>query len=563
MKTQLGPGWFQELSENQIAAANFLFTAVGNDGVECQLKRVIPILNKINLHPLPKYHQLVAALKFAAASDLAFLWFLYDRVYRTASDVCSQTTYTLNERLILSCICHLDMMLTLRELERILPKIEKREVKIERKKAGIVEHKKNYKSPYYEPLPRPKMPPFKMFKKPQRLQPNFEIFDLYKDPYYIIENEVNRWFAASTLLPTESQCVAQKVVCDLIDATFKPNVKRKTNLCSRHQEESSKFYQMMKRILGNGDDIEPDDLSHLNGFERGIVEGLQLELSNLEHNFWGKNERFQSNVIVKAILRQILENASNLKYIHLCEQCEECVESKDLFDQLFHAQEEKNSTNSSKTSVASSIMQYCQRLSSYGPLTFDYEKIFATSFLEEQGAVKNSINTALELEKHLTEDNAITVCLRDMWRLEMRLWNEKRQAEIVDRQQQVTFECEEVWGNRRKILKMLEDAIGILRRHPKFVLAALPDSHRLPLLREWILQRYGVRHTDEEERRKFKINKAQREVLVQTGMVPRLKVPTFQYFGIHKPRMTVDEVMRKSKEVRFNYFLGQFFNLTF
>ena len=155
MKTQLGPGWFQELSENQIAAANLLFTAVGNDGVECQLKRVIPILNKINLHPLPQKHQLVAALKFAAASDLAFLWFLYDRIYRTASNVCSQTSYTLNERLILSCICHLDMMLTLRELEKILPKIEKKKAKIVRKKSDFVENKKTYKSPYHEPLPRP------------------------------------------------------------------------------------------------------------------------------------------------------------------------------------------------------------------------------------------------------------------------------------------------------------------------------------------------------------------------------------------------------------------------
>lgn len=552
MKTQLGPGWFQELSENQIAAANFLFTAVGNDGVECQLKRVIPILNKINLHPLPQKHQLVAALKFAASSDLAFLWFLYDRIYRTASNVCSQTSYTLKERLILSCICHLDMMLTLRELERILPKVEKKKVKVVRKKNDFEENKKTYKSPYHEPLPRPKMQSIQKAQKPQRLQPNFEIFDLYKDEYYIIENEVNRWFATSSLMPKESECIAQKTVRDLIDSTFKPNSKllKKTNYCSRHKEESSKFYQMMKKVLGNRDDIELNDLSHLNNFERGIVEGIQLELLNVEHKVKDKNEHNQSNIIIRTILRQILENASNLKYIHLCEQCEECIESKDLFDQLIQEQEEKNEENSSKTSVVSSIMQYCQRASSFGPLTFDYEKIFATSFLERQGAVKNSINTVLELEKHLTEDNAITVCLRDMWHLEMRLWSEKRQAEIVDRQQQVKSECEEVWGNKRKILKMLEDAIGILRRHPKFVLAALPDSHRLPLLREWILQRYGVRHTDEDERKIYKINKAQREVLLNTGMVPRLKVPTFQYFGIKKPRMTIDEVICKSKEVR-------------
>lgn len=563
MRNQLGPSWFQELSENQIAAANLLFTAVGNDGITCQLKRVIPILKQINIYPLPTSPQLVAALKFARSSDLAFLWFLYDRIYRTGDDVCTQTSYTLNERLILSCICHLDMMLTLRELERILPKVEIKnnraddvDVREEEERNQVV--KKNYKSPYNRPLPKSKIPHEEVIKKPMRIQPKFEIYNLYKDPYYIIENEVNRWFSISSLMPTESECVAQKIVRDLISATFNPDSKKiKKALCGRHKEESSKFYLMMKRILENSDDNDLQTLMHLNRFERGIVAGIQQELSNVEKNFRENQENLEKNVIVKTLLRQILENAANLEFIHLCEQCEECIKSKDLFDQLLHEQEEKNKKiegeNSSRTSVVSSIIQYCHQTSRYGPLTFDYEKIFATSFLDDQDVVKNSINTALKLEKHLTEDNAITVCLRDMWRLEMRLWNEKRQADIMDRQKQVKLakdEGEKLWGNRRKILKLLDDAIGVLRRNPKFVFAALPDSNRLPFLREWILQKYGVRHTDEEERRKFTINKQQRELLMKSGMVPRPNVPTFKHFGIKKPRITIIEAMKLSKEVK-------------
>lgn len=546
MSIQLGPGWFQELSEHQITAANMLFTAVGNDGVDCQLQRVIPILNKINIYPLPTRCQLVAALKFARGSDLAFLWFLYDRLYRTGSDVCTQKDYTLNERLILSCICHLDMLLTLRELERILPKVEKKidKVKIEKRKDKIV--KKCYKSPYDEPLPKPKYPTKEIIQKLQRKQPTFEIYKLYKDPYYIIENEVNRWFATSSLMPTEAQCVSQKILAEIAD---KVSVSQQSltakSFCQKHQEESSPFYKMMRKILFDED--EKSNMIHLNSFERGIIEGLKLELANAEKSYKESDEKNQSQMIVKTVLHQIIENAADLKFIHLCDKCQECLQSRDIFEQLI-----EETTTSSKTSLATttSIIQYCQRTSPYGPLMFDYEKIFTTSFLQDEGAVRNSINKALELEKHLTEDNAITICLRDMWRLEMRLWNEKRQADIVDRQTQVRAEWEKVWGNKRKILKLLEDAIGVLRQNPKFVLAALPNSHKLPLLKEWILQKYGVKHTDEENKKKYKINKEQREFLLNTGTIPGLTIPTFKYFGIRKPRITIDEASRKAKEVR-------------
>lgn len=42
---------------------------------------------------------------------------------------------------------------------------------------------------------------------------------------------------------------------------------------------------------------------------------------------------------------------------------------------------------------------------------------------------------------------------------------------------------------------MLKDSLDIMKQDPKFVLASLPEVHRLPLLREWIRLRYGKRYS--------------------------------------------------------------------
>jgi Domain of unknown function (DUF4770) len=87
LSRKLGPGWYQELSENQIAAANLVFSAIQDDDIKCQLKRVKHVLTAIGIFPLPKPFQVNVALKFAKNNDLAFLWFLYESIYRTCDDI--------------------------------------------------------------------------------------------------------------------------------------------------------------------------------------------------------------------------------------------------------------------------------------------------------------------------------------------------------------------------------------------------------------------------------------------------------------------------------------------
>lgn len=46
--------------------------------------------------------------------------------------------------------------------------------------------------------------------------------------------------------------------------------------------------------------------------------------------------------------------------------------------------------------------------------------------------------------------------------------------------------------------RMLRDAFQHLKKNPKFVWAQLPDAHKLPMLREWIWQRFGKVYTSKE-----------------------------------------------------------------
>lgn len=56
---------------------------------------------------------------------------------------------------------------------------------------------------------------------------------------------------------------------------------------------------------------------------------------------------------------------------------------------------------------------------------------------------------------------------------------------------QTFYDCED----KELMHRMLSTALGHLAKNPKYVLATLPDCHKLPCLREWIYQRYGKTYT--------------------------------------------------------------------
>lgn len=560
MATQIGPAWFQELSSSQIAAANLIFSAVSFDSDEVQLERCRNALSAIGLDPLPKKFDLLTAIQFSRNNDLAFLWFLYDSVYNSCDDIASKKHFPLNERLILSSICHLDMMTTMRELDRVLPKPA---VKPKPQQSFSTPRKAiKYATPYDEPVPKPKPQQDRFYEPPQRQHPKFEIYRNYKNPCYIIQNETNRWYAQEKLLPSESRNIAKAIVCEQINKVADQKFDREkvlNGLCEKHRVEATKFNQIMMKVLNDPMNIHSDEnLKDCDPFERGIIYGIQLELAKTEKEFHDVAEKYQKQVIVKTMLRQIVENAADLKFIHLCEKCEKCILSKKLYRDIVKVNEQEEvsiePTDEIPQPKDKNQIKFFRRSSISSPFEFDYEKIFATSFLNDCGVVKNSINIALELDKNLTEDNAITVCLQDMWQLELKLWNEKRQKELEENQQRVVADCDKIGKSKQKVFNLLSRGITLMRKNPKFVLASLPDAHRLPILREWILHRFGFRYSLKDNEEKWKQNKFYRDRLEAAGIVPRLEVPSLKMFGIKKPRpdMSYDVALKHAKKVTEN-----------
>ncbi|XP_052843114.1 uncharacterized protein LOC128256657 [Drosophila gunungcola] len=52
--------------------------------------------------------------------------------------------------------------------------------------------------------------------------------------------------------------------------------------------------------------------------------------------------------------------------------------------------------------------------------------------------------------------------------------------------------------NAEQMNQLLKDGLRALRKEPRFVLASLPEAHKLPILREWVKRRYGKTYSQKE-----------------------------------------------------------------
>lgn len=540
-----GPAWFQELSEIQIIAADSLFDAISCDSEDIQYFRARKALLAIGLNPTPSRKETLAAIEFSRGNDLAFLWQLSDEVYSKCDDITKKTSCTINQRLLLTCICHLDMMTTLRELDKILPKPDK---KIKFNKIPSTQKLLKYSTPYDEPVPKPKLQRKRFFSKPQSLNPKFELYKKYEDPNHVIRNESNRWFAEDNSLSSEARNICKAIVCKQIKNVFDKNFDRSNifeALCEKHRPESEKFNQLMKKILeGKLFENNDDDLLDYDEFERGIIYGVQLEFAKADKEMMELDERLEKEIIVKSQLREVIADAINLRYVHLCEKCEDCFN-------VPKSHNENRGVNSSEPQSDDGQVKFFHRSTTTSPFKFDHEKIFAMSFLNDCGVVKNSINSALKVDKHLTEDNAISLCLEDMWQQEMKKWNEKCQREMEEKSQKVIADWKKIKIDKRTIFFLLHQGIQLMKENPKFVLASLPDVERLPFLKEWILHRFGIRYSMKDNEVRLKMNKLCREYLDKAEVFPKVKVPTLKIFGVREPVMSYNEALIKSVKVSF------------
>lgn len=188
------PLWFQELSDSQVEALNRLLEAIRDDIDEDTVLRCRGLIRCLGVYPLCPARIFREALIMSHGNDLSFLWFLLELHYSKNR----RQGYSNNERLLMSAICHLDMMTTLRGLEGILPPCAPKKPNRARRSCeslGWPTDSRHYCSPYLEPIPvrepRKKCLRKKIFQAPFCL----DRYKRYCDPDFVIPNEASRWFA--------------------------------------------------------------------------------------------------------------------------------------------------------------------------------------------------------------------------------------------------------------------------------------------------------------------------------------------------------------------------------
>lgn len=238
------PAWYRGTSIFHIEGANRLFNAIRDDTEQSTSHRVRNCLLMIGLDPLISRKQIKLLMRLSRGNDLAFLWFLMELHYRTP-----KPGYSVNEQLICSAICHLDMIPTLRELDRILPQQTKRKRRKRKPPAPVAKRHRNITSkcvekvdknfPYFQPLPRPVAYGKNLSLKEPNFVVKFDAYKQYKDPNYVAINETNRWYA--TYKFQTGKRVVHHILKSEVDNIFEMNseeleeITGQTNLCYYHK----------------------------------------------------------------------------------------------------------------------------------------------------------------------------------------------------------------------------------------------------------------------------------------------------------------------------------------
>ncbi|XP_037949462.1 uncharacterized protein LOC119680617 [Teleopsis dalmanni] len=219
------PKWFRGYSTFQIKAAEELQHAIRDDIEQNTTLRVRQCLQALGIEPIGSTKDLKFLMKLSGGNDLAFLWFLMEMHYKTHGE-----RYSLNEQLIMSTIAHLDMVFTLRGLDKILPPghlnkadLKKQEM-LKRKKEEARLRRENreevikHEIPYFNELVRPKLYGKSLIAHHPSYQVQFRLYNVYTDPNYVCPNGDNRWFSFYDC--SVGRRVSHQVVNEIIDEMF-------------------------------------------------------------------------------------------------------------------------------------------------------------------------------------------------------------------------------------------------------------------------------------------------------------------------------------------------------
>ncbi|EDW80511.1 uncharacterized protein Dwil_GK11529 [Drosophila willistoni] len=198
---------------SQIDALSGLTNALRDDGEQGSTYRVHTCLVQLGITPLINQMSLKKLINMSRGSDLAFLYFLWEGFYK-----CNRTEYTYNEQVLMSSVMHLDLDMTLYELDRILPAghlSHKSQARLDKKKRLMLRQTetrppvkrhgvKTNTLPYFWKHPRPKQIRTTKLSKKNDISVNFPFWRCGEKPNYKF-NSAHPWFASYPLSPMKGE----------------------------------------------------------------------------------------------------------------------------------------------------------------------------------------------------------------------------------------------------------------------------------------------------------------------------------------------------------------------
>ncbi|XP_028900463.2 uncharacterized protein LOC114804796 [Zeugodacus cucurbitae] len=146
------------------------------------------------------------------------------------------------------------------------------------------------------------------------------------------------------------------------------------------------------------------------------------------------------------------------------------------------------------------------------PYTFDYPKVYESKEREStrlnvQKAFLKVINSDLNLEKNDPNtpknlDDAVKAYAKKAFKEGVTAKNIELAAEEEREKQRRRYPFLEVEmdyydpDDRKLMQSMLKNALDYLAQNPKYVLASMPDAHKMPSLLAWMETRYGKTYTN-------------------------------------------------------------------
>lgn len=481
------PLWYQELSDRQMLGADSLHENMQNDiilydSIEFVCKSIV----NIGLKPIPPKYIINECIYLSRGNDLAFLWFLWLLFYNNKEKA---NYFDLNERIIFSTICHLDMITTLKALDKILPKSMQRdgEHKSENKKIKLTEKTSNTKlfvSPYLQKLPRPKCWKSRTYQRPKIPPDNLKPYAEYLvDANYKVPNEATRWFTNSGTKP------ALNANSDASNA-LNPELKQQilTNICELFFAADKRLSTHLLNLIQMCKQSDCIDYCNMNSNSAGeqsiAVTMSQLNFINNRDEFEKFAQLYVRQTTVQKCLKALITNSDKLKNIKLCANCSICTKLNLTYIQIV-ARHEYLHEKCIKSLIEMNYNQIIDQYT-YGTKGKPNDKVLAMQLDE----VARNILKASTDQHDDHEIECIELCVKNVRRLRICLWNNFIWPKLSPSYLDIAIGSEDQTTDTKLCI-----ALKQLQTNPKYVLAALPNSHRLPILQQWIRNRYGITYS--------------------------------------------------------------------